>query len=73
MSMCPAIGDDAAIVFAASFYRALGFGLSVREAFEHGRAALLLEGIPEDRTPELLTREGVDASDLVLIPPPGAA
>ena len=67
------IGDEAAIVFAASFYRALGFGRSVREAFELGRAALLLEGIPEDQTPELLTRPGVDAAGLVLIPPPVAA
>lgn len=67
------IGDAAAIVFAASFYRALGFGRSVREAFELGRAALLLEGIPEDQTPELLTRPGVDAAELVLIPPPVAA
>lgn len=67
------IGDQAAIVFAASFYRALGFGRSVQEAFELGRAALLLEGIPEDQTPELLTRPGVDAAGLVLIPPPVAA
>src|SRR5262245_15884507 len=27
------IGDEAAIVFAASFYRAVGFGRSVKEAF----------------------------------------
>jgi len=67
------IGDEAAIVFAASFYRALGFGRSVREAFELGRAALLLEGIPEDQTPELVTRPGVDATGLRLIAPPAAA
>src|SRR3954451_6446443 len=35
------IGDAAAIVFAASFYRAIGFGRSAKEAFELGRAALL--------------------------------
>ena len=52
------IGDEAGIVFAASFYRALGFGRSVKEAFELGKAALLLESIPEDKTPELLTRAG---------------
>jgi hypothetical protein len=66
------IGDKAAIVFAGSFYRALGFGRSVQEAFELGRAALLLEGITEDKTPELLVRKGVDASGLILIPPPPA-
>ncbi len=63
------IGDEAAIVFAGSFYRALGFGRSVQEAFELGRAALLLEGIPEETTPELLVRKGVDASGLVLVAP----
>ena len=64
------IGDKAAIIFAGSFYRALGFGRSVKEAFELGRTALLLEGIPEETTPELLARKGVDASGLVLIAPP---
>jgi hypothetical protein len=67
------IGDEAAIVFAASFYRAVSFGRSVKEAFELGKAALLLEGIPEDRTPELLTRPGVEAAELRLIAPPAAA
>src|SRR3954453_16930945 len=66
------IGDEAAIVFAASFYRAVGFGRSVKEAFELGKAALLLEGIPEDQTPELLTRSGVEAAGVILIPPPAA-
>jgi hypothetical protein len=67
------IGDEAAIVFAGSFYRAVGFGRSVKEAFELGKAALLLEGIPEDQTPELLTRPGVEAAELCLIAPPAAA
>jgi hypothetical protein len=66
------IGDEAAIVFAASFYRAVGFGRSVKEAFELGKAALLLEGIPEDQTPELMTHPGVDAAKLVLIALPTA-
>src|SRR3954468_3198166 len=73
VGMSRPIGDEAAIVFAASFYRAIGFGRSVREAFELGRAALLLEGIPEDKTPELLTHPGVDAAGLRLIAPPAAA
>jgi WD40 repeat protein len=69
IGMNRAIGDEAAIIFAASFYRAIGFGRSVKEAFEQGRAALLLESIAEDKTPELLTRRGVSAAKLVLIPP----
>lgn len=52
------IGDQAAIVFAASFYRALGFGRSVQEAFDLGTTAVLLEGIPEESTPRLIARPG---------------
>jgi CHAT domain-containing protein len=63
------VSDDAAIVFAASFYRGIGFGRSVQNAFEQGRTALMLEGIPEEWTPELLTRQGVDASEVVLVNP----
>ncbi|MEX1028200.1 MAG: CHAT domain-containing protein [Candidatus Paceibacterota bacterium] len=63
------IGDAAAIVFAASFYRAIGFGRSVREAFEQGQAALMLEGIPEANTPELMLRPGVDPAEIVLVQP----
>ena len=48
VGMNTAIGDKAAIIFAASFYRAIGFGRSVEQAFEQGKVALLLEGIPED-------------------------
>ena len=68
IGMDDAIRVDAAIVFSASFYRALGFGRSVREAFELGKAALLLEGIPGETTPQLLLRDGVDPSQLALVP-----
>ena len=67
IGMSKAIGDEAAIVFAASFYRAIGFGRSVGEAFEQGKTALLLEGIPEEQTPQLRTREGVDANQVYLL------
>lgn len=60
------IGDTAAIKFAASFYRAVCFGCSVREAFEQGRVSLMLEGIPEESTPELIVRKGVNAKAIYL-------
>lgn len=66
--MASAIGDRAARVFAASFYRAVGFGHSLRNAFDQGVAALMIEGIPEERKPRLLTRAGVDADALYLLP-----
>jgi hypothetical protein len=73
IGMNDAIGDEAAIVFAASFYRALGFGRSIQEAFDQGKVALQLEGIPEEHTPELLVKAGVNPSQIVLVsktPPP---
>ena len=61
------IGDHAAITFAEYFYNAIGYGRSVKEAFEQGKAALMLEGIPEENTPVLLTRSGIDAAAVFLV------
>ena len=58
------VGDAAAIVFAASFYQALGFGLTIQEAFDLAKVALLLNGILEDKTPEMFVRRGADPSEL---------
>jgi hypothetical protein len=69
IGMKRAIGDDAAITFAASFYRAVGFGRSVKEAVDQGKSALLLEGILEERTPVLLNRRGVAPESVFLIDP----
>jgi hypothetical protein len=63
------ITNQAAIAFAASFYGALGFGRSVKEAYKQGRAAILLEGIDKKNIPELLVKEGVDPSHIFLRPP----
>lgn len=67
VGMSKEIGDEAAISFAASFYQAIGYGRSVREAFELGRSALLLAGISEENTPQLLVKDGVDAADVYLV------
>lgn len=61
------IDDKAAIIFAASFYRALGFGRSVQEAFIQGRVALRIEGYAEHDVPQLLTKPGIDPARLFLI------
>jgi CHAT domain len=60
------IGDQAAIAFAASFYQALGFGKSVDTAFRLGKNELKLARIPEDQTPQLKVKPGVDAAKLVI-------
>ena len=44
----------------------------MQTAYRLGKNELKLKGIPEDTTPELLVRDGVDASGLVLIAPPPA-
>ena len=67
IGMRKAISDEAAIAFAATFYRALGFGRSVKEAFDQGRTALMLDGLPEEETPELLVRAGVDPANIILV------
>jgi hypothetical protein len=69
IGMNTSIGDEAARVFAASFYSAIGFGRSVLQAFDQAKAALMLEGIPEERTPVLFTRDGVDPMSIVLVRP----
>lgn len=69
IGMKTSIGDQAARVFASQFYSAIGFGLSVRKAFDQAKAALMLENIPEESTPELFTAHGVDPAQLVLVRP----
>lgn len=56
IGMNSSIGDNAAILFAASFYRAVGFGRSIKEAFEQGKVSLLLEGVLEENIPELICK-----------------
>lgn len=71
IGMSVEIGDEAARVFAAQFYSAIGFGLSVGQAFEQARAALMLEAIPEETTPELFVIEGLSPNRLMLVDPSG--
>jgi CHAT domain len=60
------IGDHSAIAFSAAFYEALAQGRSVEEAFKVGVANLAMEGIPEETTPSLLIKQGVEAAKIYL-------
>lgn len=71
IGMNTSIGDVAARVFSAQFYSAIGFGLSIGRAFQQAKAALMLEGIPEDDTPELFIADGLSGDALVLVRPSG--
>jgi hypothetical protein len=69
IGMKDSVGDRAALVFAASFYRAVAFGHSVHTAFQQGIAALKLEGIAQDGIPELIAQDGVDPSAVFVVVP----
>ncbi len=68
IGMKNSLHDNVATIFASSFYRALGFGRSMQEAFDQGIAALLLAGLPGD-IPELLVKDGIDPAQIRLIAP----
>jgi hypothetical protein len=60
------ITDDAATIFAASFYSALGFRRTVPQAFEQAVAALSLHGLAGHHIPELLARPDANPQLTVL-------
>jgi hypothetical protein len=62
-----AIRDESARVFAAAFYRGLGFGRTVKAAFDLGVNALKLEGLDDDDLPVLVAREGADPTSATLV------
>ncbi len=55
-----AIGDRAGVAFAAAFYRALGFGKPVQDAFESAKADLQMSKTPRSTGIELFIRKGVN-------------
>jgi hypothetical protein len=57
------IGDKGSVAFAGAFYRALGFGKSIREAFDSARAELVLTKMPRTQGIELFVRDGIDESE----------
>lgn len=57
------IGDKVSVTFAGAFYRALGFGKSVRDAFKSARAELALTKMPRSRGIQLFVRNGVSDGD----------
>jgi hypothetical protein len=69
IGMNRAISKEAAIVFAASFYRGIAFGRSLQEAFDLARGSLLLAGMEGD-IPRLKASRGLKASEEVLIASP---
>ena len=69
IGMTTSISDKAANAFAAQFYSSLGFGLSVKRAFEQAKGIMMLESPTEANTPALYVKAGVDADKLYLVCP----
>lgn len=63
------IGDETAAKFAEQLYSAIGFGASVKHAFDQALSRIGLEGLPGGKIPELFSREGVDPDEVVLVRP----
>ncbi len=57
------IGDKGGVAFAGAFYRALGFGKSIKEAFDSAKAELGLTRMPRTQGIELFVREGINEAD----------
>ena len=62
VGMSARFDDRSAIYFAGGFYQELGFGRSVRKAFEAGCLEIELEKSPGAEIPKLIARVGVDTS-----------
>jgi len=54
VGMSTAIGDPAALSFASAFYQALGFGRTIKTAFDLGCNQIDLANLDEQDTPQLL-------------------
>lgn len=69
IGMNTSIGDNAGRIFSSQFYSSIGFGLSVAKAFQQAKALLMMEGIPEENTPQLFIKEGLNADEIILVKP----
>ena len=58
IGMSKAIGDEAAIKFARGFYRGIGYGRDIGNAFQMGCNQIDLEGIAEKDTPKIIWKNG---------------
>lgn len=69
IGMTDAIGDAAACSFAAQFYSSLGFGFSIKKAFDQAKGIMMLESPAEADTPMLYTKDDIDADTLYIMRP----
>lgn len=70
IGMSDSINDASAVTFAARFYSAIASAQSVATAVEQAQVAMLAASLDGSDLPELITRDDVDASSLVLVSVP---
>ena len=70
IGMVTSVGDEAAKIFASYFYSSIGFGKSLDISFRQAQAAMMLEGITGEDTPQLYIKDGLTAEDIILVRPP---
>lgn len=70
IGMSETISDLAAITFATRFYAAIASAQSVAAAVEQAKTIMQMVELEDSDLPEIRTREGVAAFELVLVNPP---
>ena len=73
IGMADSISDTGACIFAAQFYSSLGFGLSLKKAFEQAKGVLMLENPTEHDTPALFVKDGIDPENMYIVKPKESA
>ena len=69
IGMTDSISDNGACAFAAQFYSSLGFGLSLKMAFEQAKGVLMIENPTEQNIPVLYTKDGIEPDKFFIVKP----
>lgn len=67
VGMSSTIKDESAILFAASFYQALGFGRSIQTAFDLACLEIEFQTLNEQEVPKLIVGPNIDPQNIYLI------
>jgi hypothetical protein len=70
VGMSDTIGDDSAIAFASSFYQALGYGKSIKSAFDLGCNQIHISALNDQDIPKLIIRSRGDPANVFLLQSP---
>ena len=69
IGMNDSIRDETAITFAAQLYSSIGFGYSLDKSFKQAKAAIMLDGIPQENVPQIFCRDDVKLDEIILVNP----